>query len=57
MTEQFASYLRQNIDSLDRGNLIPFRKELEHTLVYARIEMARFPNIHLDYEIEDPSDR
>ena len=53
VTEQFASYLRQNIDSLDRGNLIPFRKELEHTLVYARIEMARFPNIHLDYEIED----
>ena len=33
--------------------LIPFRKELDHTLVYAQIETERFPNIQLDYEIED----
>ena len=53
ITERFAAYLRQNIDSLNETNLIPFRKELDHTLVYAQIEMERFPNIHLDYEIED----
>ncbi|MBQ8136644.1 MAG: histidine kinase, partial [Clostridia bacterium] len=53
VTERFATYLRQNIDSLNKASLIPFRKELDHTLVYAQIEMARFPNIHLDYEIED----
>ena len=53
VTERFATYLRQNIDSLNEANLIPFRKELDHTLVYAQIEMERFPNIHLDYEIED----
>lgn len=53
ITERFAAYLRQNIDSLQEAHLIPFRKELDHTLVYAQIEMARFPNIHLDYEIED----
>ena len=53
ITEKFATYLRQNIDSLNEANLIPFRKELDHTLVYANIEMERFPNIHLDYEIED----
>ena len=53
ITEKFAVYLRQNIDSLNQRNLIPFRKELDHTLVYAQIEMARFPGIHLDYEIED----
>ena len=53
ITERFAAYLRQNIDSLNETNLIPFRKELNHTLVYAQIEMERFPNIHLDYEIED----
>ena len=53
ITENFATYLRQNIDSLNEANLIPFRKELDHTLVYANIEMERFPNIHLDYEIED----
>lgn len=53
ITERFAIYLRQNIDSLNEAGLIPFRKELDHTLVYAQIEMERFPNIHLDYEIED----
>ena len=53
ITERFAAYLRQNIDSLNETDLIPFRKELDHTLVYAQIEMERFPNIHLDYEIED----
>ena len=53
ITERFATYLRQNIDSLNEANLIPFRKELDHTLVYAQIEMERFPNVYLDYEIED----
>ncbi len=53
ITERFAAYLRQNIDSLSEASLIPFRKELDHTLVYAQIEIERFPNIHLDYEIED----
>ncbi len=53
ITEKFALYMRQNIDSLNWSSLIPFRKELDHVLVYAEIEMARFPNIHLDYEIED----
>ena len=33
ITEKFATYLRQNIDSLNEKNLIPFRKELDHTLV------------------------
>ena len=53
ITERFATYLRQNIDSLSESSLIPFRKELDHTLVYAQIEMERFPHVHLDYEIED----
>ena len=53
ITERFATYLRQNIDSLNNASLIPFRKELDHALVYAQIEMERFPNIHLDYEIDD----
>ena len=53
ITERFATYLRQNIDSLNEADLIPFRKELDHTLVYTQIETERYPNIHLDYEIED----
>ena len=53
ITERFAAYLRRNIDTLNQKDLIPFRKEMDHTLAYVQIEMARFPNIHLDYEVED----
>ena len=52
-TEKFGTYLRQNLDSLRREELIPFRKELEHTRIYAEIEMLRFSNIHLEYDIKD----
>lgn len=52
-TEQFGLYLRQNIDSLNNDVLIPIEKELEHTRVYADIEMTRFSNIHLEQEIDD----
>ena len=51
--EKFGMYLRQNIDSLDKPDLIPFTKELEHTRVYAQIEMIRFPSIEVRYDIED----
>ncbi|MBR5088574.1 MAG: hypothetical protein IK093_04020 [Ruminiclostridium sp.] len=33
--------------------LISFTKELEYTKVYADIEQIRFPNIRLDYDIQD----
>jgi len=52
-TEQFGLYLRQNIESLNNDVLIPIEKELEHTRVYADIEMTRFSNIHLEQEIDD----
>ncbi|MBR0119291.1 MAG: histidine kinase [Eubacterium sp.] len=51
--EKFGIYLRQNIDSLDKPDLIPFEKELEHTQVYAEIEKVRFPSIEIRYDIED----
>ena len=50
--EKFGIYLRQNIDSLDNPELIPFFKELEHTKVYAEIEQIRFPSIEIIYDIE-----
>ncbi len=52
-TEKFGNYLRQNIDSLSQTNLIPFLKELEHTRIYAEIEMIRFPSVHIEYDIRD----
>lgn len=52
-TGKFATYLRQNIDSLSLTGRIPFDKELEHTQIYADIEMIRFPNIRLVQDIQD----
>jgi len=53
VTGQFASYLRQNIESLSQSAEIPFDKEMEHTRTYAGIEMIRFPNIHIEEDILD----
>ena len=53
VVEKFASYLRQNLDSLSIDGLIPFGKELEHTRIYTDIEKIRFPRIQLEYDIED----
>ena len=49
----FGTYLRQNLESLDQPQLIDFQKELEHTKVYAEIEMLRFPFIKVRYDIRD----
>ena len=53
MTEKFGEYLRQNLDSLGNTGLIPFRKELEHTRIYADIEMVCFENLRVEYDIQD----
>ena len=52
-TEKFGTYLRMNLDSLSQAGLIPFQKELEHTRIYADIEMMRFPYIHISYDIQE----
>ena len=53
VTEKFGTYLRQNLDTLENTNLISVKQELEHTKIYAEIEMVRFPNIRVMYDIED----
>lgn len=54
-TERFGRYLRNNLDTLGRPDLISLEKELEHTRIYAEIEMIRFPNIKVEYDIRDKS--
>ena len=54
-TERFGMYLRNNLESLSRPDLISLEKELEHTRIYAEIEMIRFPNIKVEYDIKDKS--
>ncbi len=53
VTEKFGTYLRQNLNTLDKADLIPLDKELEHTRIYADIEMIRFPSISVTYDIAD----
>ena len=50
VTEKFAVYLRQNLDSLESAELIPFSKELEHTKIYSDIEMLRFENVKVGFD-------
>ena len=50
---KFGVYLRNNLDSLNKAELIPFKKELEHTKIYTDIETMRFPDIRVEYDIED----
>ncbi|MBQ9325450.1 MAG: histidine kinase [Clostridia bacterium] len=54
-TAKFGTYLQHNLDSLTQPNLIPIEKELEHTRIYAEIEMIRFPHITVSYDIMDSS--
>ena len=51
--EKFGTYLRQNLDSLNQEDLIPFERELEHTQVYSDIERVRFSSISVEYDIQD----
>ena len=53
VTGNFGIYLRQNLNSLDQTDLIPIKKELDHTKVYTEIEAVRFPSIKIDFEIGD----
>jgi len=51
--EDFSIYLRQNLESLNATQRIPFARELAHTRLYAEIEVLRFPDARVEYQIED----
>ncbi|MBQ9251300.1 MAG: histidine kinase [Clostridia bacterium] len=53
VTGKFSAYLRQNLDSLGKCELISLSKETEHTRTYADIEITRFPFIQIIYDIQD----
>ncbi len=49
----FASYLRQNMDSLKQQSPVYFNKELEHVQIYLDIERERFKNrLNVVYDLE-----
>ena len=47
----FTKYLRSNSANFTNRLLIPFREELENLNAYLRIELIRFPNMHVEYDI------
>ncbi len=53
ITGMFGKYLRKNIDSLEQSELIPLNDEIQHAKVYSDIEKVRFPDIEVEYIIED----
>lgn len=53
LTEKFGNYLKENMDTLKRMELIPFKKELEHTKTYAELEMAQYPNFRLEIDAKE----
>lgn len=52
--DNFAAYLRGNLDSLTSERMIPFEKELEHVRNYLAIEKQRFgKRIRVIYNIQE----
>ena len=53
VADKFGQYLKQNLDTLETDGLIPADKELEHTRLYAEIEMVRYENVRVEYDLQD----
>ena len=51
--DDFARYLRGNMDSLTNDRPIPFARELDHLRHYAAIEQLRFPLIIVEFDVEE----
>ena len=52
--DEFAAYLRGNLDSLTAEKMVPFEKELEHIRNYLAIEKKRFGSkIRVQYDIQE----
>lgn len=51
--EDFAAYLRGNMDSLTQQSCIPFEEDLTHLEHYLQIERLRFPFIEICYALEE----
>lgn len=51
--KDFSGYLRQNMNSLNSKDCVPFEKELDHTKTYLTIEKLRFEDmLRVEYDIQ-----
>jgi sensor histidine kinase YesM len=52
LVQNFSVYLRGNFSELDKTVPIRFAKELEHIRCYTEIELIRFPDMTVRYDIQ-----
>ncbi|MBO5883491.1 MAG: histidine kinase [Clostridia bacterium] len=53
LTIEFSQYLRRNLDTLTKEELIPFEQEMDHVACYLKIEKARFrERLNVIYSIQ-----
>lgn len=53
VVDKFSTYLRENLESLDQKDLIPFRRELDHIQTYLELEKIRFEEeLSVVYDIQ-----
>ena len=51
--DSFSKYLRMNTDALSKTEPVSILEELKHAMVYSDIEMIRFDNINVTFDIKD----
>ena len=52
LVRNFSLYLRGNFSELDSVKPIRFADELKHVEYYVNIEKVRFPDMHIEYDVE-----
>ena len=52
LVRNFSLYLRGNFSELDSVTPIRFADEMKHVEYYVNIEKVRFPDIHIEYQME-----
>ena len=52
LVRNFSLYLRGNFSELDSVAPIRFEEELKHIEYYVNIEKVRFPDMHIEYDVE-----
>ncbi len=53
MIEDFSNYLRMNTDALSKNEPVPVYQEIAHAMAYSKIEMVRFNNVNVKFDIKD----
>ena len=53
LVRNFSLYLRGNFSELDSVTPIPFAEELKHVEYYINIEKVRFPDMNIQYDVEE----